>query len=195
MYCGHLFKLVNVRCSLIAAIQSRNNPVDFPFHINASMSARFAAVVKSLSSRVEQYSIDELFVDCRGMETVMSLEGFGHQLRREVQRHTTLTCGVGVSFTKTLAKLCNHAAKTWPATGGVVALTDERRLHRGSTPEPPKFPLPQFQPGNQLIQVNNFIAALEGVMPVQQNVLPGHWRYSGQSLNALVVTFCLQSLQ
>ncbi|HBS7844027.1 TPA: DNA polymerase V subunit UmuC, partial [Klebsiella pneumoniae] len=95
-----------------------------------SMSARFAAVVESLSSRVEQYSIDELFVDCRGMETAMNLEAFGHQLRREVQRHTTLTCGVGVSFTKTLAKLCNHAAKTWPATRGVVALTDERRLHK-----------------------------------------------------------------
>ncbi|WP_289710325.1 translesion error-prone DNA polymerase V subunit UmuC [Proteus terrae] len=74
--------------------------------------------------------MDELFVDCRGMETAMNLEAFGHQLRREVQRHTTLTCGVGVSFTKTLAKLCNHAAKTWPATGGVVALTDERRLHK-----------------------------------------------------------------
>lgn len=100
------------------------------YTLYASMSARFAAVVESLSSRVEQYSIDELFVDCRGMETAMNLEAFGHQLRREVQRHTTLTCGVGVSFTKTLAKLCNHAAKTWPATGGVVALTDERRLHK-----------------------------------------------------------------
>lgn len=41
-------------------------------------------------------------------------------------------------------------------------------------PEPPKFPLPQFQPGNQCIQVNNFIAALEGIMPVQQDMLPGH---------------------
>ncbi len=47
----------------------------------------------------------------------------------------------------------------------------------GSTPEPPKFPLPQFQPGDQHIQVNNFIAVLEGIMPVQQNVLPGHRRY------------------
>lgn len=82
------------------------------YTLYASMSARFAAVVESLSSRVEQYSIDELFVDCRGMETAMNTEAFGHQLRREVQRHTTLTCGVGVSFTKTLAKLCNHAAKT-----------------------------------------------------------------------------------
>ncbi len=27
--------------------------------------------------------------------------------------------------------------------------------NRGSTPEPPKFPLPHLQPGNQCIQVNN----------------------------------------
>ncbi|MGP3221200.1 transposase, partial [Serratia bockelmannii] len=40
-----------------------------------------------------------------------------------------------------------------------------RSSDRGSTPEPPKFPLPQFQPGNQRIQVNNLIAALEGIMP------------------------------
>lgn len=65
----------------------------------------------------------------------------------------------------------------------------------GSTPEPPKFPLPQFQPGNQRIQVNNFTAALEGIMSVQQNVLPGHRRYPGQRLNAPVVAFCFQPLQ
>jgi hypothetical protein len=62
----------------------------------------------------------------------------------------------------------------------------ERIACRGSTPEPPKIPLPQFQLGDQHIQVNHFIAALEGIMPVQQNVLPGHRRYTGQSLN----TFC-----
>ncbi|CNF40951.1 Uncharacterised protein [Yersinia kristensenii] len=66
---------------------------------------------------------------------------------------------------------------------------------RGSTPEPPKFPLPQFQPGDQHIQVNNFIAVLEGIMPVQQNVLPSHRRYPGQILNTSVVTLCFQSLQ
>lgn len=41
-------------------------------------------------------------------------------------------------------------------------------------PEPPKFPLRQFQSGYQCIQIDKLIAALEGVMPVQQNVLPGH---------------------
>ncbi|MEL2266414.1 DNA polymerase V subunit UmuC, partial [Klebsiella pneumoniae] len=75
-----------------------------------------------LASHVEQYSIDELFVDCKGITAAMSLDAFGRQLREEVRRHTTLVCGVGIARTKTLAKLCNHAAKTWPATGGGVAL-------------------------------------------------------------------------
>lgn len=65
----------------------------------------------------------------------------------------------------------------------------------GSTPEPSKFPLSQFQSNNQRIQINNFIAALEGTMSVQQNMLPGHWRYPGQSLNALLVTLSFQSFQ
>ena len=60
----------------------------------------------------------------------MSLDAFGRQLREEVRRHTTLVCGVGIARTKTLAKLCNHAAKTWPATGGVVALDDGARLKK-----------------------------------------------------------------
>ncbi|HBU8405430.1 TPA: DUF4113 domain-containing protein, partial [Enterobacter hormaechei] len=70
------------------------------------------------------------FADASHMEGVMTPQAFGQLLRAEVLRQTTLTCGVGVAPTKTLAKLCNHAAKTWPATGGVVALSDPVRLKR-----------------------------------------------------------------
>ncbi|VCZ92240.1 DNA polymerase IV [Klebsiella pneumoniae] len=83
------------------------------YTLYASMSARFAAVVESLSSRVEQYSIDELFVDCRGMETAMNLEAFGHQLRREVQRHTTLT----VEWASVLPKRWQNCVITPPRPG------------------------------------------------------------------------------
>ncbi|EBY5753482.1 translesion error-prone DNA polymerase V subunit UmuC [Salmonella enterica subsp. enterica serovar Give] len=100
------------------------------YTLYASMSARFASVVEAMAARTEIYSIDELWCDVAGMETVMSLEAFGRQLRHEVWRQTTLTCGVGIAATKTLAKLCNAAAKTWTATGGVVALTDRNRLEK-----------------------------------------------------------------
>jgi DNA polymerase V len=90
-----------------------------------SLSSRFVSVVESLSAECEQYSIDEIFINCMGIN---DLDSFCRMLRDEVQKQTTLVCGVGAAKTKTLAKLCNHAAKTWPAYGGVVALTDPRRL-------------------------------------------------------------------
>lgn len=90
-----------------------------------SLSSRFVSVVESLSAECEQYSIDEIFINCKGIN---ELDSFCRMLRDAVQKQTTLVCGVGAAKTKTLAKLCNHAAKTWPAYGGVVALTDPRRI-------------------------------------------------------------------
>ena len=52
---------------------------------------------------------------------------------------------------------------------------------RGSKPEPPKFPSSQLQPRHERIQVDHLAVALEGVMPVQQDVPPGRRRYLGQS--------------
>lgn len=113
-------------------VLERNNVAVFSsnYTLYASMSARFASVVEALAPRTEIYSIDELFCDVRGLQTAMTFDAFGRQLRDEVQLQTTLTCGVGVAATKTLAKLCNHAAKTWPSTGGVVALTERHRLEK-----------------------------------------------------------------
>lgn len=45
-------------------------------------------------------------------------------------QQTGLTCGIGVAQTMTLAKLANHAAKTWLATGGVVDLTNRDRQRK-----------------------------------------------------------------
>ena len=73
------------------------------YTLYASMSARFAAVVESLASHVEQYSIDECFLDTRGIDHCMNLEDFGRQLRGHVLSGTGLTIGVGFGATKTLA--------------------------------------------------------------------------------------------
>ena len=42
----------------------------------------------------------------------------------------------------------------------------------GCKPEPPKFPSSQLQPRHESIQVNRLAVALEGVMPVEQDVPP-----------------------
>ncbi|WP_346352189.1 DUF4113 domain-containing protein [Oceanimonas sp. AH20CE76] len=68
--------------------------------------------------------MDECFVDTSGIQDQL---GFGFQIRNTVQQWTGITVGVGIAQTKTLAKLANHAAKKYPATGGVVDLTDRTR--------------------------------------------------------------------
>ena len=49
---------------------------------------------------MEQYSIDEMFLDLTGVEHCMELEDFGRQLRQHVYDCTRLTIGVGAGPTK-----------------------------------------------------------------------------------------------
>ncbi|EOQ1764689.1 protein ImpB, partial [Escherichia coli] len=92
-----------------------------------SMSQRVMAVLESLSPAVEPYSIDEMFIDLRGINHCISPEFFGHQLREQVKSWTGLTMGGGIAPTKTLAKSAQWATKQWPQFSGVVALTAENR--------------------------------------------------------------------
>lgn len=100
------------------------------YALYADMSARVMATLEALAPRTEIYSIDEAWMDVTGISASMSYEHFGRQVRETVRQVTALTVGVGIARTKTLAKLCNHAAKQWPATGGVVALDDPIRLRK-----------------------------------------------------------------
>lgn len=94
------------------------------------MSDRVMTILQLLTPRVEIYSIDEAFCDLTGMRNLLSLEVFGHQIRDQIKRRTHLTVGVGIGPTKTLAKLAQYASKRWPATRGVVDLSDRQRQRK-----------------------------------------------------------------
>lgn len=93
------------------------------YELYASMSNRVMNCLEELAPRVEQYSIDEMFLDIRGIDTCMTFDDFGQQLRRYVLTSTGLTIGVGMGPTKTLAKSAQWASKEWPQFRGVLALT------------------------------------------------------------------------
>jgi hypothetical protein len=65
----------------------------------------------------------EAFLSLAGMERNIGLMAHGQAIRERMQTWTGITVCVGISTTKTLAKLANHAAKAYPATSGVVDLT------------------------------------------------------------------------
>ncbi len=94
------------------------------------MSRRVMNILEEFCPAVEQYSIDEAFVDLHGMALVESLDALGRQIRGRIRQYTGLMVGVGIAPTKTLAKLANYAAKKHPATQGVVDLSDPARQHR-----------------------------------------------------------------
>lgn len=93
------------------------------YELYASMSNRVMSHLQELAPRVEQYSIDEMFLDIRGIDNCTNYEDFGRQLRAYVRSGTGLTIGVGMGPTKTLAKSAQWASKEWSQFGGVLALT------------------------------------------------------------------------
>ncbi|MBF7957364.1 translesion error-prone DNA polymerase V subunit UmuC [Rahnella victoriana] len=103
----------------------RHNIVTFSsnYALYADMSSRVMTVLEEMSPAVEVYSIDEAFMNLQGVSNCQNLEDFGREVRAKVLLWTGLTVGVGIGPTKTLAKLANHAAKTWTKTGGVVDLS------------------------------------------------------------------------
>ena len=85
------------------------------------ISRRVDEVLSQFSPAVENYSIDESFLDFFGIKNPVA---HGHEIRKTVLQWTGIPTCVGIAPTKTLAKLANHCAKTMPAYGGVCDFSD-----------------------------------------------------------------------
>ena len=91
------------------------------YTLYGDMSQRVMETLEKFSPDLEIYSIDEAF---------LSSVGFGHRdlmehgrlIRRTVKQWTGIPVSVGISETKTLAKVANWIAKRTPDTGGVFDL-------------------------------------------------------------------------
>ncbi len=100
------------------------------YALYADLSSRVMRTLEEMAPRVEVYSIDEAFLDLTGIGSAISLVEFGQQVRERIGHWIGITVCVGIAPTKTLAKLANHAAKKYPATQGVVDLTNPDRQRR-----------------------------------------------------------------
>ena len=76
-------------------------------------SLRMFTILRRFTPLVEEYSIDESFADLTGCSTVLGIsqEQIAEQLRTAVRTELGLTVSVGISLTKTLAKLCSKFRK------------------------------------------------------------------------------------
>ena len=100
------------------------------YTLYADISSRVMRTLEELCPVVEIYSIDEAFLNLAGMEKGSPLAKIGQTIRNTVFKHVGMPVCVGIAPTKTLAKLANHGAKSYPATNGVVDLMDKARQQR-----------------------------------------------------------------
>ena len=103
----------------IRDIIERNHVAVFSsnFALYGDMSRRVQEVLRSFAPAVEQYSIDESFLDLTGMEGV-DFAAFAREISRACWKYTSIPVSVGVAPTKTLAKIASKLCKQYPKLQG-----------------------------------------------------------------------------
>jgi DNA polymerase V len=107
------------------------------YALYADMSNRVMSLLADFGRNQEIYSIDECFLDLKGMRGP-ALLAHAQRIRHTIRQWTGLPTCVGIGATKTLAKLANHIAKGAPERGGVCDLgampENERDAHFARMP-------------------------------------------------------------
>ena len=83
----------------------------------ADFSRRVRAVLRESTPFIEVYSIDEAFLDLRGIEDV-DFDSFAKELSARCRKLTCIPVSVGVAPTKTLAKIAAELCKSYPKLRG-----------------------------------------------------------------------------
>jgi len=96
------------------------------YALYGDFSARVAEVLAAHAPRLEQYSIDECFLEVPVGEERAAR--WAVDLRRTVERWTGIPVTVGVAPTKVLAKVANRIAKKRHRDTGVLVLTEAGRI-------------------------------------------------------------------
>ena len=87
------------------------------YTLYGDMSQRVQKTLQSLVPSTEVYSVDESFLDLRGIADEQ-LDALGHRISYIVQRNTGIPISVGISPTKTLAKIASKLCKQYPKLHG-----------------------------------------------------------------------------
>lgn len=99
------------------------------YTLYSDMSRRVMDTLKIFSPLVEEYSIDESFVDL-SYNANSNYNQLGRTIKSTVQKNTGIPVGVGIAKTKSLSKLANKFAKKIPAHDDVYVVdSEEKRQH------------------------------------------------------------------
>ena len=81
------------------------------------MSQRVRWVLEEFAPNIEVYSIDEAFLDLRGMENI-DFDNYAKTISARCWKMTSIPVSVGIAPTKTLAKIASKLCKQYPKLRG-----------------------------------------------------------------------------
>ena len=81
------------------------------------MSQRVRWVLEEFAPSIEVYSIDEAFLDLRGMHDI-DFDQYAKTISQRCRRMTSIPVSVGIAPTKTLAKIASKLCKQYPKLKG-----------------------------------------------------------------------------
>lgn len=96
------------------------------YTLYSDMSRRVMDTLMMFSPRVEEYSIDESFVDLSSMHNT-NYDTIAHTIKNTVEKNTGIPVGVGIAKTKSLSKLANKYAKKIAANNNVYVVDTEQK--------------------------------------------------------------------
>lgn len=99
------------------------------YPLYADLSKRFFETLKLFSDSIEQYSIDEVFLDISDYKTENLIE-LGRKIKNTIAQNIKLPVCVGIATTKTLSKLANKYAKEVKKLEGVLSLVQHPNLEK-----------------------------------------------------------------
>lgn len=100
------------------------------YALYGDLSQRVFAILRQFTPNVEEYSIDEAFLNFDGMDPNLDYYDYGLQMKNRIRKWLSIPVCVGVAPTKALSKVANKIARKFPEkTQGVYVIdTDEKRI-------------------------------------------------------------------
>jgi len=112
-----VFKIKNIIKANNVLVYSSN------YALYGDMSKRVMSSLKEFVPNIEIYSIDEAFLDLSDFG-IYDLTKYCREIKKTVEKWTGIPISIGISSTKTLAKLANRIAKKSKKAKGVLDLSE-----------------------------------------------------------------------
>ena len=96
------------------------------FVLYADMSLRVKGLLSRFCPEIEDYSIDESFLDLHGYENY-DLKSYGEEIAETIKQGTGIPVSIGIAPTKTLAKVANKYAKKYAGYHSVCLIDSEEK--------------------------------------------------------------------